>query len=700
MSRPAPLALALGMALATLAATDAHGQPTQPASGVTGTDLGTRGRDHEKQLEEVRVTAVPLSEPGVELIQPTDILVGAALEQQRAQTIGETVDRLPGVQSSYFGPNVGRPIIRGLDGPRVQVLAGGLSTLDVSTVSVDHAVTIEPFLADQIEVLKGPSTLLYGSSAIGGVVNVVDGRVPTQPVDGVTGRAELSHNSVNSSNIGLLRVDAGNGEWALHADLARRDGDDFKNPEGGRILNSQSETTSGALGIGWTGDNAYAGIALTRYTSVYGIPIAADDDDDDDALAPIGFLAPKAGEGEAVALDIDQDRVEGKIGLRALGTFESIELSLVRSRYEHLEIELEDGSVGTAFANDAHEGRLVAELQARGAWQSAFGLTFGQRDFEALGDEAFVPPSEASDLGAFALVKGDFAPWSFELGGRIERVESELRDGSDSTSKRPGTLSFGARYDLSETLHASVNLARAERSPTLEELYSNGPHAATGSFEIGDPGLGIERANHAELGLHFHGDRLEWRAAAFTTGFDNFIYLRDTGEVFDEDESPSAGKDGDELPIFAWTGRNARFSGVEGDIRWTFAESAAGTFAVRGFGDRVRARLANGGGNLPRIAPSRLGAGLDWEFGSWRASLGGARYFRQDKVAGGESSTPGFTHIDAHLSYGFDAGAAEWELFADVTNLGNSTGFLHTSFLKDVAPLPGRGIAFGVRAFF
>jgi iron complex outermembrane receptor protein len=682
MSHPRPIVVAITLALL--------GSPP-----VAARDAAAPPRQHERPLEEIVVTARPLTEPGEELIQPFAVLAGATLEDQRAATIGETVARIPGVQSSYFGPGVGRPIIRGLEGGRVQVLAGGLSTLDVSTISADHAVTIEPFLAEQIEILKGPSTLLYGSGAIGGVVNVVDGRIPTTSLDGVEGRAELGGHSVDSSHVALAKLRAGNGRFAITADVADRSGEDFRSPGGGRIENTERRARTGGLGVAWTGDEAFAGLSLSRHEGRYGIPFKQDDEDDDDFGRRV--LA-KGGEGKAVALDMAQTRIEGRLGLRGAGAFDKLEASVVRSDYEHVEIELDDGEIGTRFTNDAHEGRLVGELSSIGPWRSALGLQFGTRRFAAIGEEAFVPPSRSSDLGLFGLAEARFEPWRIEFGARIDDVESRLRDGSLTAGHRPKSLAFGAAWDFAPGWHLKLNLDRAQRAPSLEELYSDGPHAATASYEIGDPDLGVETARRGEIALHFHGDGLEARFAAYTNRFADFIYLRDTGEFFGDGDARAKGPD-DELPIREWTQADARFNGFEAEAKVLLAEGPAGRFDLRGYADHVRGRLVDGG-NLPRIAPGRIGLGLDWSQGPWRAGLDATRWLKQDRVAEDESPTPGFNRVDAHVSYGFDSAGAEWEIYLDARNLTDADGRLHTSFLKDVAPLPGRGFGFGVRAYF
>lgn len=675
-----PLAIALTLALAAAVDSAAAADP----------------RSHERELPAITVTATPLAEPGDELVQPAAVLAGAALEQQRAPTIGQSVEQLSGVQSSYFGPGVGRPIIRGLDGARVSVLANGSAVQDVSTLSVDHAVAIEPFLADQIEVLKGPATLLYGSSAIGGIVNVVDGRIAREAVDGLDGRVDLGRGTVNDATHGLVRLDGGNGTLHVHADYARRDGRDFDAPGGGRIANSAVDGATRALGASLIGEAGRVGIAWTRFDSTYGIPLVEDDDD----LLAVGFdakrrAAPrspdlaKGGEDKAVVLDMEQERVDLEAVLNApLPGVQRLRLRGARSDYRHVELEIEDGDreVGTVFDNDARDARLEAVLAPWAGWTTALGVQSVDREFAAAGEEAFVPPSRTRERGLYAVAQRSADRWTTEAGLRFEEQDTEAL-GFARRAHRPFSLSAGLLYAFAEDWHLTLNLDRAERAPQAEELYSDGPHAATASYEIGDPALGEERANQLELGLHWHAEGIEAKASAYVNRFEDFIYLAATGA------------EEDDLPVRQWTQADARFVGAEAEIKARLAESDLGRFDLRVYADRVRGRLEDGG-NLPRIVPARFGAGLSWERGGWRANLAGIRHAPQDRIAAFESPTAGYTLVNAHLSWGFVAGPAEWELYVDATNLGDREAFVHTSFLKDRAPLPGRGILFGLRSWF
>lgn len=717
-SAPTPLALALALALAVV-----H-LPAQAADA--GAD-----HDHEPvKLDEVRVVASPLGGTAEDLTRPVSVLSGDRLDAAKASSLGETVSKLPGVQSTYFGPGVGRPVVRGFGGARVQVLSDGLGAGDVSTVSVDHAVTIEPFLANQIEVLKGPSTLLYGAGAIGGAVNVVDGRIPeAATAEPLEGRAELRAGSVNDERTGMVRVDGtdASGSLVFHADALHRETGDYRIPgyaesaahlaaEGespdpstrGLLPNSAVRTDSGALGVSWIGARGFVGAGVSMFNTRYGVPghahAGGDHGHGDDA---------DAGAGHGVHILMDQRRGELRGGLDDLGAFRSLRVKLARTTYTHTEFEGQ--TVGTVFDNDGTEARVELVHRPLLGWDGAIGAQWSRREFLAIGEEAFVPGSAANDLGAFWLGRRTVGPLRLELGARHDRNEVDVDDARatgpdrsfDSTS-----LSAALRWNIDADTHVSLGLDRAQRSPTAEELYSGGYHVATAAVEIGDAGLDVETANRIELGVHWHRGPLTLALSAWHVRYDDFIHLVDTGVD-------------DGGPVHLWTQADARFNGGEAQLDWQLADNDSGTWTMRLFGDVVRARLAGegsrtvafdvphdghghhheaeiaAGGNLPRIAPQRVGAELGWRREAWRASLGAVRYARQDRVAPHETPTPGYTLVDAHLAWHHDTRAGNaLELFADGSNLLDREARVHTSFLKDLAPLPGRGVSVGLRLFF
>ncbi|MGD9582448.1 MAG: TonB-dependent receptor [Lysobacterales bacterium] len=622
-------------------------------------------------LDDITVTADPLRGDGEALSTPVEILAGSDLDDARGATLGETLERLPGVQSSNFGPGVGRPIIRGLDGSRVAILSGGLASQDVSTVSQDHAVAIEPFLADQIEVLKGPATLLFGSGAIGGVVNVVDGRIPEQAVAaGFGGRAEVRLDTVNDGNTEMFRVDGGGAGFALHADGVYRNNRSYDIPDG-KQANSALETKTGAAGGSVLGEWGFLGASASRFLDSYGNPGEPGD--------------PLLGE-PGVRIAIEQNRYEVKGGWTApFSGVDMIRASFAHTDYQHTEFE--GNEIGTRFIKDADEGRLEISHPSWSGWTGALGLQVVDSAFSALGEEAFVPPTSTEAYGVFLVEKRSWERFTLDLGARVDSVESNPSN-DRSRNFTPVSVSLGGRFEPSEHWDLSFNLDHAERAPAEEELFANGPHVATSSFEIGDPQLRTEASNQVEIGAHYHGPRVQAKLAAYSNYFHDFVFLADTGLIEDE------------LPVRNWRQSDAHFRGWEAEATVVLADGARARWSLRGFGDRVRATLSDGGGNVPRIAPSRAGAELAVEAGGWRAALRSTYVARQNHVADNETETAGYTLIDADLAWHFDRQDIGWELFVNARNLGDRAARVHTSFLKDRVQLPGIGASIGVRAFF
>lgn len=655
---------------ATGAEIDAGGAAPDPQAEERSRSKPRIDRRDEAELPAVVVSAVPGDRSIDRIVRPVGVLAGAELDDARAATLGQTVAGMPGVQTTAFGQGVGRPVIRGLDGARVAVLGDGLGSGDASSVSQDHAVTIEPFLADQIEILKGPSTLLYGSGAIGGVVNVIDGRIPQRlPDNGISGRVQVGHDSVSDGDTQVFRVDAGAGGFAFHADGMNRRNDDYDTPDG-RLPNSYARTNAGALGASWIGARGFVGVSVSRFLDTYGNPAEPGD--------------PLEGE-PPVHVQMAQTRHELKAALDAPFTgIDKVEFSLGHTDYRH--VEFEGDEVGTTFTNRSNEGRLLFTREAAG-WLAAFGAQAFNRDFAAIGEESFVPPSRSRGLGLFATGRRDIGPFGIELGARADRQESTPHEG-ETRDFRPYSLSAGLSWRLSDHWHATMNLDRAQRAPAEEELFSNGPHVASATFEVGDPALGKETANQLELGLHWHADLVDAKVAAYANRYDDFIYLADTGLVEDE------------LPVRQWSQEDARFRGMEAEATFHLAGNASGHYDLRIWGDKVRATL-DGGGNLPRIPQARAGTELSWRNDDWRASIGATRYFRQDRTAEFETETAGFTLLNARVAWTFlETERGGWEAWLDGSNLANRTARLSTSLIKDQAPLAGRSVSVGIRGMF
>ncbi len=670
------LTLALPTAFAAPAFAQTSRETTEPPPSDTRhpADRGDADR-HVKDLDALIVTASPLRDAAGELSKPTEVLAGERLDENRAASLGETISSLPGVQSSNFGPGVGRPILRGLDGPRVSVLSNGLTSADVSTVSQDHSPAVEAFLADQIEVLKGPSTLLYGSGAIGGIVNVVDGRIPEAPIEGgFSGRAEVRFDSVNEGNTDMFRVDGGNDRFALHADAVYRNNKDYDTPDGTQP-NTFIDTKTGAVGGSLLGEWGFVGASASRFEDDYGNP---------------GEPGDLANGERGVFLKIRQNRYDLKGALTdPWGQGSSLRYSFGHTDYNHIEFEGEE--VGTTFVRKTNEGRMEAAFAAASGWRGAVGVQGSDSEFAAIGEESFVPETKTRALGLFGVARKSWDDFQIDFGARIDDIESDPVTGPARDFK-PLSLSLAGGWRLNEQWRLTANLDHAERAPAEEELFSDGPHLATQAFEIGDPDLGKEKANQLEFGVQYQSDFMDAKASVYYNRFDDFIYLADTGEEIEFEE-------GEFLPIRQWSQADARFRGFEGEATFHLADNETGAWDLRVYGDTVRGTLA-GGGNLPRIAPSRFGAQLRWASEGWRASLGAVRYAKQDDVAAGETPTDGYTLVGAHLAYHRDMGQSAWELFLDGSNLTGQRARVHTSFLKDSVLLPDRSFSTGIRVFF
>jgi len=720
-----PHALSLALAAALL-----------PTLAFAADDAAERDH-HLTELSAVKVTATPLQGDAESLARPVDVLAGERLDEQKAGTLGDTVAKLPGVQSTFFGPGVGRPIIRGQEGPRVAVLSNGMGNMDASTVSADHATSIEPFLADQIEVLKGPATLLFGSGAIGGAVNVVDGRIardlPDRPL---SGRAEVRGNSVNDERSGMFRLDGVNGNWVLHVDGLVRNGDDYRipgyavidgledhsghdheegdtdEPRRGTLDNSSIRTRAGGVGATWLGEGGYFGASASTYRTNYGIPngahVHADDDDDHDHDHGD---EEEEGDEHDVRIDMVQNRFEAKGGIyNPVSFLKNINLRTAYTDYEH--VELEAGTPSTRFTNRGVEARLEAVQQQIGGWDGAFGLQFGNSDFGAKGEEAFVPDTGTRNVGLFVLQEKQFGPFKLELGGRHDQVKLDPTGDYRARTFDATNLSAAGIWKLNDAVDLRFGVDGSERAPTNEELYAAGAHIATRSLEIGDANLKTERGQRVELGIHTHSDRLDFSASIYQTKFKDFIYLADTGVV-------------ESLPVRLWTQQDATFKGAEAEALVHLFEGNSGDWDLRVFGDYVKAELDGSGsrsvdiavphgdhdhnytvdlansGYLPRISPARVGADLRWSRDGWRASVGAVRYSSQKDTAQNEAESAGYTLVDAHFAYRWDrSDSNSYEVFLDGNNLTNREARAHTSLLRDYSPLPGRGVAFGIRAYF
>lgn len=655
--------LAGAVASALAASASAHAQQAAPPA--------------VKKIESVTVTASPLNTSEETMAQPVQVITADELRRKRAPSLGETLAQEPGVQSSAFGPGAGRPIIRGFDAARVQVLENGIGTLDVSTISPDHAVTVEPLRARQIEVLRGPATLLYGGGAIGGVVNVVTDAIPRERLDAPTGAFEAKAGSANRLRDAGFDVTAPAGpSFALHADGFKRRASDYGTPNG-RLADSFLDSKGATAGGAWVGDRGFLGAAFGTLRSDYGIP---------------------SGEGSRIAMKQDREDFGGELANPFPG-FAKAKLRAGINDYEHREIE-STGEVATTFRNKAWESRLELLHAPLAGFEGAIGLHAQDRDFSAIGEEAVVPPTKARSLAAFLLERRTWNDLTLEGGLRVERERRDPEGEHASRSFSPRSFSGGVVWKLAGDYDVHVNATRSERAPSIEELYSRGAHAATASFEVGDENLRKETARTLDVSLHRAGERMSWKLTLFASRIRDFIYSRsvdaDGDGIADRVDATGAIEPGGPFLRQDFAQREARFHGFEAEWRY---HPVSRDWGVRLFADAVRGRL-EGAGNIPRMAPARFGSELERRWGPWNATLTVLRAREQTRVAELETSTPGYTRVDAEVAHEWKSDGRLVTVFLQGTNLLDREIRAHTSFLKDVAPLMGRSFLVGLRASF
>jgi len=639
-------------------------------------------------LGDYLVTASPLARAWDEIAQPTSVLAGHELARRLQPTIGETLAQEPGISSTYFGPGASRPIIRGLGGDRVRVLTGGVGTLDASVVSPDHAVSLDPILVDRIEVVRGPATLLYGGSALGGVVNVIDARIPESlPDRPVSGRIETRYGSAAEERAVAGLVNGRAGGWVWHLDGFARETADLHLPgfgptpseraileaEGvavrrGRLTNSATRASGGAGGLAYLGEAGHLGVAYSGFDTRYG-----------------AVAEPE------VAIDLRQRRWDAHgEWFHPLAGVRAVKVRFGHADYAHQ--ELEGSEVGTVFTNRAYEGRLEVLHEKLGGLEGALGVQFARSNFAAEGAEAFLPRTVTTNQAVFLFEELAWGGWKWQWGARVERQEitPEAATGLPRNDRTGASFSAGVVRDLPGGSTVALNVSRSLRAPNAQELFADGPHLATGGFERGNPGLGRERALGLDLSLRRGAGFLTGAASVFLTEFDGYVFEQASG----------AADPVDGLPIFDFVQREARLYGGELELVAHLRDEKHHQADLRLTADWVRAEDRTDDEALPRTTPARLGLAFDYQRERFSFTAEARGTLRQSRLASGETPTGGFVLLNLAAGWRFKLGPADAELFARATNLGDSTARVHTSFLKDLAPLAGRDVSAGVRVAF
>lgn len=712
-------------ALSILATTTALFSVPALAQREPPPDVGQAHGHQEDHPENVVVTAI-IPRAHIDVLGGTSVLSGEALARNMRSSLGETLGRQPGVSSTSYGPGASRPILRGFSGDRIRLLTDGIGSFDASANSVDHAVAINPLLSDRIEVLHGPAALLYGSSAVGGVVNVIDTRIPTSlPANGFDLQATGSFGSAAREKLLAGKADiALGGGFVLHADGSWLDAGDLRTGGGilgagpraealasdedeirdlaslrGRLPNSALDGWSYTGGLNYIDAGGSLGFSVGRSRMTYGLPIRyethEDEHHDHDHDHDHGHDHDHHHHGaEEVRVVMNQTRADlrGQVNVNG-GFLDQIRLRAGWADYDHAEVDL-DGEVHTRFFSEGLETRLEAIQSRRGNWEGAVGAQFLLRKSRIEGEEKFLPAIDGQTYGLFTLQSLDLGALRLEAGARYEHSKldaaSDLDLGNPEYRRSFGTFSgsLGASYAIVPDWRIGLNLSRVERAPTADELFARGNHAGTQAFELGNPDFRTERGWGLEGTLHGRGRDFHLTFSGFYNKFDRFIY----DDIVD-DSACLVASGGSELafPCFAYLQSGAEYYGAEIQADWTAARIGTTELRLDGLVDVTRATLADGS-PVPRIPPLRMLGGVSLDNGEWSIRGEVEHALKQDRVSARETVTPAYTFVNAALSWKPKVADDRLSIILQANNIFDVEARRHASLLKDYAPLAGRDI--------
>ena len=659
--------------------------------------------DHHDHDEVIVVTGV--RRKAGDVLGGLTVLDSEELAKDVRPSIGETLARQPGISASSFGPTASRPILRGLSGDRIRLLTDGIGSFDVSASSPDHAVALNPLTAERIEVLRGPSALLYGSSAIGGVVNIVDRRIPRRAPENAVGVAGLlSYGTAADERSANLSVDVPvTGHFILHADGNWSKSDDLEtgghlltkelrgqaaaspDPEiqaladlKGKLPNSAAKSWEAAGGLAYVDGDLNIGASFTHHDALYGVPIR--------------FSLDPAIEAEAPTIDVSQDRYDARAEIPLSGLFSQVRLRGGYSKYRHYEIE-DTGEIASTFRSKGGEGRAELVQAERGGWSGTSGLQYLDRKVGIEGEEKFLPDSKQRQTGLFTMQSVVRGPFRLEGGARVEFSKLSAAEDEDLATpamKRSFTTfsaSGGASYDFAPGWRAGATLAYSSRAPSIEELFANGPHAGTQAFEVGDPGLDPEKSVSAEVSIRRHSGPVRITASAYYTHFSNYIFQAQTGEIEDN------------LPVFAYRQGKANYYGFELETKAELGDALGIHWDGDLIADYVHATVKDFG-PAPQIPPLRLLGGISGSKGPVEGRVEVEHAFRQNRNAPLETETDGYTLVNASLDWTPLADNPDLTLSLAANNIFDVVARRHSSLLKDYAPLAGRDIRVTARLGF
>lgn len=636
------------------------------------------------QLADVVTTATPIGEESQDITQSTLALSGKELARNIGAGIAQTLESQPGLATRYGGPLAAMPVIRGLTGDRILVLQNGGRTGDLASSAPDHAVSVDPLAADRIEVVRGPASLLYGSSALGGVVNVITSDIPTSVPTRVSGYLSAQGGTANPGGAASagLTVPLG-GRFAARASGSIRELGDTRLGGDGTLDNTDASSWSGVLGLGFVTSRLTAGLSAESFGFEYGLPAEPDD--------------PEAG----IRLDGDRQQIAGRAALSLDGpAITALRFDGTIQRYEHVEIE-PDGAVGTRFDLQTQTVGLLGRTSL-GRVDGAIGVQGFFKQYQPTGEEAFTPGADNANVGVFLFEDIPFGELAdsaravhLQLGARYDHYRIETSDApapfgpSRSRTFSSVSGSVGLNVPLARTVSLNANVARAFRAPTVEELFADGFHAAIGTWDVGDADLDPETNSGAEAVLHVDAQRTHAQLSAYYNRIDGYIFPNVVG---------TRTVDGEEVPEVNITQRDATLFGVEGSVESEFARH----FVAGLMGDLVRGEFVSSYGPLPFMPPARLGASMRWDDGTRSLSVRVRRAFAQDRVTGDaiDVATPAYTLLDLSAGLSLILGGQVHTVMLRADNVLDERYFDATSRIKRFAPNPGRDFSVVYKLLF
>ncbi|OEC92524.1 zinc piracy TonB-dependent receptor ZnuD [Acinetobacter sp. YK3] len=659
-------------------------------------------------LDTIRIKAHPLEQTSKDFAV-ADTVVDEKRLQQGAVTIGEALSSEPGIYSNQFGAGSSRPVIRGQDGPRVKVLQNSSENIDVSTLSPDHAVTVDPALAKQVEVIRGPSTLLFGAGTVGGLVNVTDSKIPTEmPEKGYEGNVGLRYNTGSDEKLATAGVTVGLGDQvALRVEGLKREANDYIAPdyvhEGERerrVDNTFAKGQTVNVGLSWIYDRGFTGISYSNRQDQYGLPghsheyeschahlsgrphLHCGEHDHGEGDDDHGHEDHDHEHGTGPWIDLKSERYDVRTELNdPFAGFKKLRAQASYTDYKHDEIE--EDTIATRFKNKGYDGRLELVHNPIGPWEGVIGTQYGQQKLELTGEEAFLAPNTTKKWSIFGLEHAQFNDVHVELAARAEKQKIDIDDSSKKDFDGSAfSVSGAANWEFAPDYKLSLVASHQERLPLAQELYANGGHFATNTYELGNDRLSKEKSNNVELGFHYDNDKFDYHVHVYHNWFDDYIYAQTLDRYKD-------------FRLVKYTQDQARFYGAEAEAGYQISDM----YKVGVFGDYVRGKIDNE--NAPRVPAGRLGTKVNADFGD--GFSGSAEYyhvFQQDKIAAYETDTQSYNMLNLGVAYsGKYSNVGDYRVYLNANNLLDDQVYQHASFLSTI-PQVGRNFTVGVNFNF